>query len=343
MSDESPSTELNLSGADDVCETKSQTFRKRRLTYTKHHLEGAASAAAQIAVELGDDSDDAASGGGGDGEAESNEEKSKTFRKRRLTFTKHQVAGAMAAAAAQVVDADDDDVEERPSVDEAATNDEEGKDWKKRRLSEDTAASSATLLKSKVVHAGEIMRRPPSPGGLKRSDSRLYQGPYNLEKHQTDEEKSQQPPWKRRMTRRHSEDDSKLPFLRSIVGQYSCHGIEPVYDSDYEHNETDSDDDWLNDFPQEAKVTTSAKINQDRGGIAFPYGNCDKTALFAVYDGHGQGGELVSQFALHHIQRRLEKHTNFSDDIEKAFKDVFLQVDEGLINEPTIEVSSSRF
>jgi hypothetical protein len=29
----------------------------------------------------------------------------------------------------------------------------------------------------------------------------------------------------------------------------------------------------------------AAKINQDRGGVAFPYGNSTRTALFAVYDG----------------------------------------------------------
>ena len=36
---------------------------------------------------------------------------------------------------------------------------------------------------------------------------------------------------------------------------------------------------------REPRPTTAAKINQDRGGVAFPYGNCPKTALFAAYDG----------------------------------------------------------
>mmetsp|Transcript_30831 Transcript_30831/g.65210 ORF Transcript_30831/g.65210 Transcript_30831/m.65210 type:complete len:407 (+) Transcript_30831:141-1361(+) len=38
------------------------------------------------------------------------------------------------------------------------------------------------------------------------------------------------------------------------------------------------------------RKTTTAKINQDRGGIAYPYGNSEFQALFAVYDGHGEGG-----------------------------------------------------
>jgi protein phosphatase PTC2/3 len=53
--------------------------------------------------------------------------------------------------------------------------------------------------------------------------------------------------------------------------------------------------------------------------------------------GHGQGGELVSQFALHEIQRRLEQHPAFSSNVEKAFVDTFLQVNEDLAKEPYIE------
>lgn len=53
--------------------------------------------------------------------------------------------------------------------------------------------------------------------------------------------------------------------------------------------------------------------------------------------GHGQGGELVAQFALHEVQRRLEKHNDFDNDIEKAFKETFLGVDESLKEEALIE------
>ena len=65
------------------------------------------------------------------------------------------------------------------------------------------------------------------------------------------------------------------------------------------------------------------KINQDRGRVTFPYANCAQSALFAAaYDGHGVGGELVSQFALHKIPNRLELHEDYKNgNIEKAFKD----------------------
>ena len=62
----------------------------------------------------------------------------------------------------------------------------------------------------------------------------------------------------------------------------------------------------------------------------------DKFILYCT-TGHGQGGELVSQFALHEIQQRLEKHPDFSTDIETAFKETFLAVDQALHEEVLIE------
>jgi protein phosphatase 2C family protein 2/3 len=59
--------------------------------------------------------------------------------------------------------------------------------------------------------------------------------------------------------------------------------------------------------------------------------------FYHVFLGHGQGGELVSQFALHEVQRRLERHPDFTNDIEKAFKETFLAVDEALHHEVFIE------
>lgn len=58
---------------------------------------------------------------------------------------------------------------------------------------------------------------------------------------------------------------------------------------------------------------------------------------FSSFLGHGQGGELVSQYALHEVQRLLEKHPDFKGDIEKAFKETFLKVDSSLLEEELIE------
>lgn len=339
--------------SEDGTETKSHTFRKRRLTYTKLNLDPQAVAALE-GLDDDDEADDEPNynkaaldkNHAGDEEKNENEEEgekgdgsdyfSKTFRKRRLTLTKHQVASALAAVVAEIEDDFSDDEDE--SADEPR---------KKRRLSDMSQTSEGSKkrrlsdasgrLKSRVVHAGEISRNPGSVGGA--SNSQLYQGPFNQEEEPTEEERSSQPQWRRRMTRRNSENELNLPFPRSVVGTYSCHGVEPVYESDYEPNLNDDDDDsdeeqWLKDInsaveahndaqnggghsankgneggekdrgtkaeqdtetkPLEKVATknpsTIAKINQDRGGVAFPYGNCPKTALFAVYD--GKSGEL---------------------------------------------------
>jgi hypothetical protein len=104
------------------------------------------------------------------------------------------------------------------------------------------------------------------------------------------------PKWKKRHTHQLHEDERTLPFPRDIVGTFSCHGVEPIYDSDYRFEDEEEGADQVvvgstRKPPQEEeedgveKPTTAAKINQDRGGVAFPYGNCARTALFAVYDG----------------------------------------------------------
>lgn len=54
--------------------------------------------------------------------------------------------------------------------------------------------------------------------------------------------------------------------LRHKVGTYSCHGVEPSY----------SDDDGEG---------VTAKINQDRGCVVYPFNGDAKHALFSVFDG----------------------------------------------------------
>ncbi|GMI13456.1 hypothetical protein TrLO_g4194 [Triparma laevis f. longispina] len=113
------------------------------------------------------------------------------------------------------------------------------------------------------------------------------------------------------------------PFPPSICGTYSCHGIEPAYD------EVDRSD------------VVIAKINQDKGCVAYPYGLDRKQALFAALDGHGEMGEMVSGFAMHEIQARLENHPDFIPDVEKAFKEVFVEVDEALKEQKGIDAMYS--
>lgn len=273
---------------------------------------------------------------------------------------------------------------------------------KRRRLSSaDSMASASTgwdpdYTKPRILHSVEMIAGPFAPPSPIHQDHVLHsQNPlppsqisaldddlayhstfgFSCDDYSTGFYPRRSPRKKRRRfswkQRHHYVDEDKLPFPKNIVGTYSCHGIEPIYDSDYEEQQllsTNNDDDdfsWGTEGHEEKKfrnptdllptttettpqqkvpplrpsTTTaiSAKINQDRGGITFPYANSNTTALFAVYDGHGQGGELVSQFALHEIQRRLERHPLFHIDLEKAMRETFLAVDEALKHEPIIE------
>lgn len=138
-----------------------------------------------------------------------------------------------------------------------------------------------------------------------------------------------------------------LPFPKDVVGTFSCHGIEPLYAEYYDDGAEDvvvpesthkEDLDDEGGVAQGAKATPVAeKINQDRGGVAYPYANSWNTALFATYDGHGEMGELVSHYAMTAIQKRLECHPDFDSNIEKALRETFVQVDEDLEEQQHIE------
>ncbi|KAL3910497.1 MAG: hypothetical protein SGILL_007668, partial [Bacillariaceae sp.] len=265
-----------------------------------------------------------------------NDDKAHSFRKRRLSLTHKRH--------------DEENGSLGPS------------DSKRRRNSEcsvDTLGSggiNGNDLKSRTAHAAELLAHP-SPAATSSTNDvpKLYQQaapPQSQTMLDTLGDSKSAPKWRKRHTR-HVVDDKSLPFPRHIVGTFSCHGVEPIYDDDYQPEFEDDvegdDDEWVvgngsksvfggkklpdvaEDLPE--KPTMAAKINQDRGGVAFPYGNCPKTALFAVYD----GGELVSQYALHEVQRLLEKHEDFNTNIEKAFQETFVKVDSSLSDEVLIE------
>jgi len=296
-------------------EEKVKTFRKRRLSVTNLR-------------QLASDGDDDVENSTGDGvhasdepalQLENEEEKAHTFRKRRLSLTQNH----------------SDTNEETESHNRA----------KRPRMSSDGSLSSlgscqsATNvnknLQSKTLHAAEIF----SPSSPKNSSGlpKFYQKAARSSIPADEDAEHKTPKWKKRHVRPHADDDKSLPFPRDIVGTFSCHGVEPIYDDEFYHV-FEQDGDAGNEIDaSQKKPTMAAKTNQDRGGVAFPYGNCNRTALFAVYDGHGQGGELVSQYSLHEIQHRLERHPDFNKNIENAFKETFLKVDSSLKDECLIE------
>jgi hypothetical protein len=191
-------------------------------------------------------------------------------------------------------------------------------------------------LKSKTLHAAELLSLPPpSPSShLSSVLPKLYQQaapPQNLpnpddedgentnawlldgnpndntnnndRNHTNHNNSSPVTKWKKRHTRRANDQERNLPFPLDVVGTFSCHGVEPIYDSDYQLDDEDDDDSDNDEDDDDVggvkpwgvgtktggkhvdKPTMAAKINQDRGGVACPYGNSAHTAIFAVYDG----------------------------------------------------------
>jgi serine/threonine protein phosphatase PrpC len=111
-----------------------------------------------------------------------------------------------------------------------------------------------------------------------------------------------------------------LPFPLEIVGTYSCHGVEPGIRAG----------------------ETSAKINQDRGCVCYPFGDGTyNQALFCVFDGHGACGDKVSHFAMNTIQQKLEEHPALNNDPGKALKETFITVDEQLRKDNSIDAELS--
>lgn len=215
------------------------------------------------------------------------DEKAHSFRKRRLSLTLKRQDDS--------VNGDDNDTSDPSSPKRRRRNSE---------YSVDTIDSNSNNLKSRTAHATELLSHPTPSSSLASPDVPiLYQQaapPQQSPMLDFIAANGSTPRWKKRHTR-HA-DEKSLPFPKDIVGTFSCHGVEPIYDSDYqpEFDEEDEDDEeWgvgngaelggkrLPNPPEESseKPTMMAKTNQDRGGIAFPYGNCPKTALFAVYDG----------------------------------------------------------
>uniref|UniRef100_A0A7S2RGY9 PPM-type phosphatase domain-containing protein n=1 Tax=Rhizochromulina marina TaxID=1034831 RepID=A0A7S2RGY9_9STRA len=104
--------------------------------------------------------------------------------------------------------------------------------------------------------------------------------------------------------------DPDLPFSPDRVGTFSCHGIEPKIAAN--------------------GVSVDAKINQDRGGIQFPFAGRHDMAFFCVMDGHGRGGEKISEHCMQNLPVELAAHPELETNPSKALWDSFVRVDRSL-------------
>jgi len=88
------------------------------------------------------------------------------------------------------------------------------------------------------------------------------------------------------------------------------------------------------------KAAEVVKINQDRGLICNPLGDpVNQMALFCVFDGHGTGGEHVSQFAARRLPELVARHPVIVTDPAKALSEGLTWVDEELKASEQIEAA----
>ncbi|KAJ1393681.1 phosphatase 2C-like domain-containing protein, partial [Ochromonadaceae sp. CCMP2298] len=73
------------------------------------------------------------------------------------------------------------------------------------------------------------------------------------------------------------------------------------------------------------------KINQDRGCVVYPYNGKKDEALFIVLDGHGDQGDLISEFVMRQIVISLEKDPQLNEDPVSALKNAFVQTNAALL------------
>jgi serine/threonine protein phosphatase PrpC len=104
--------------------------------------------------------------------------------------------------------------------------------------------------------------------------------------------------------------DEEIPFNSSLCGTYSCHGIEQKF--------------------SRAGVQVKAKINQDRGGIQHPFGGRKDMAFFCVMDGHGRGGEKISEYCISNLPKLLAQHPSLLSNPGLALKESVVDVDNDL-------------
>lgn len=304
---------------------RADTFRDRRLTFTSNNIAAAAVALLDNEDEEKEDDTDYNNDRRNTTIGDDLQEDS-SFRERRLSYATHFLSDA-AAQLQDLEDSEDEDLKHEE-------HEQEGKhglveESLKRKRGGDNQGSPSNKVKrfkSRVVHASLPAQHSDQNSKLYRhvvpnpANNHTQQSVNKRKFHQQLE--NDQPEWKQRHD---AIPDDDLPFPRHVVGTYSCHGVEPLYDSSSSDNE------------DHQRSKSIAKINQDRGGVAYPYGNCPRTSLLAAYDGHGDGGELVAQYALHQVQRLLEKHPCFESNIREAMIQTFLKVDESLTEETNIE------
>jgi len=114
--------------------------------------------------------------------------------------------------------------------------------------------------------------------------------------------------------RKHSQAEN-LPYDKKKIGVCTQHGIAPA----------------------RTAGGSKPKINQDRGIVCWPFNGTHDQALFCVFDGHGMGGERMSEWCTQQITQRLEADRDtLKTDPNKCISNAVIAMDKALLSHPQL-------
>ena len=117
------------------------------------------------------------------------------------------------------------------------------------------------------------------------------------------------------------------PFADDILGTFSCHGIEPGQEAEYNDEDEEDEDDSYGPPPND-------KINQDRGCVVYPFVKQANEGVFLVLDGHGEQGDKISEFVMRQLVVSLENQEELKENPHDALKEAFTRTNMALMVTP---------
>ena len=83
------------------------------------------------------------------------------------------------------------------------------------------------------------------------------------------------------------------------------------------------------------------QLNQDRGCVTYPVRDDHASALVAVFDGHGEQGQRVSEYAIIRLAELIQAKAIVDTDPAKALSDAFVRIDGEVLASKDMDTSES--
>lgn len=83
------------------------------------------------------------------------------------------------------------------------------------------------------------------------------------------------------------------------------------------------------------------KLNQDRGCVCYPVRKQQTAAMVAVFDGHGDYGHRVSEYAIVRLAELIQLHDGLETNPQNSLMEIFEQIDAETESLPALDTSES--